>query len=685
MTTALDTSELSAFSLDFARGSTAAQSYFLRSALVVDLDHDGRNEVVFSISPYPQRQLPLSVIGVDSIGARDLTAKYFPGGAPAVMHSPITLYKDVSGDGLPDIVAADAGLDGPPWTGSRIGVAINQGNGTFRDVSSLVPATILRNYAIAISDFNGDGVVDILLPDVKPTYQGDPSLLDYVDGSFRAIANPFKDSGELYRNDGLSTADFNGDGHIDLLASGDWTFWHNAIYYGGASGLDLTKPSPMPAGPLGEGYEYRDDGWPPTKIVPSATTSSITLDFNADGRPDIFSVQQDVTYYPPGMLTDHNVGGYETLLRDGGQVNGKSSFFALANVDGTEFSLKLSAQADLGHRFYFTNLPYDINGDGATDVIGYYFTVQYAQLRGQLWGTTFFINDGVGNFSVIDANDLFPELRQAPYSGRGDLRTHVGAIFPVSNGVEGFHGLQLISAADMTGPYGVREFIAPQLTAGNLAPSPIAITDRERISKITMYAMNDVVRDLNPAPGATTIDGGAGVDLAIYSGRFADYTIQRLADGRTTVEGGMTRDSLLNMERLRFADRSVAIDLALDASAGKTVKMIGAAFGNAILQRADYVGIGLQLFDGGETMVEVAQRIVDANLLPGSDEAFVGALWLNVMGTPVGAATRDYLTGLLNSRGGSLSRADLLVIAAESQANVDQVGLAGLATIDYVG
>jgi len=65
-------------------------------------------------------------------------------------------------------------------------------------------------------------------------------------------------------------------------------------------------------------------------------------------------------------------------------------------------------------------------------------------------------------------------------------------------------------------------------------------------------------------PGNDTIDGGTGVDVAVYSGKFADYTITKITSGYTVQDnvGNDGIDTLSNIELLQFADRLV--DLRTD-------------------------------------------------------------------------------------------------------------------------
>jgi hypothetical protein len=78
-------------------------------------------------------------------GPKDATAKYFPDGKFLTKHTKNMFFEDVDGDGLKDFVIGDAGLDAPPWTGSKINIALNKG-GTFESIYDQIPDTNLRNY-----------------------------------------------------------------------------------------------------------------------------------------------------------------------------------------------------------------------------------------------------------------------------------------------------------------------------------------------------------------------------------------------------------------------------------------------------------------------------------------------------------------------------------------------------------
>ena len=61
------------------------------------------------------------------------------------------------------------------------------------------------------------------------------------------------------------------------------------------------------------------------------------------------------------------------------------------------------------------------------------------------------------------------------------------------------------------------------------------------------------------------LDGGAGTDTVVFSGRRAQYRVQQLDAGRTIVSGADGNDLLTNIEYLRFSDTSAAVPSSLSS------------------------------------------------------------------------------------------------------------------------
>ena len=203
--------------------------------------------------------------------------------------------------------------------------------------------------------------------------------------------------------------------------------------------------------------------------------------------------------------------------------------------------------------------------------------------------------------------------------------------------------------------------------------SRVSITGGAGNDTLTAGGGNDT---LTGGGGNDALDGGAGVDQAVYSGNRVSYTITRTVSGHT-VAGPDGVDTLTRIERLQFSDKKVALDLGLGEAAGNTVRIIGAAFdAAAIQQHPDWVGTGLSFFDSGMSMLAVSERVVP--ILGLGNTAFVNTVYQNVVGVAPSAADRDYFVGLLVGSGGTMSQAELLVLAANTDPNAVNIDLVGL-------
>jgi len=124
---------------------------------------------------------------------------------------------------------------------------------------------------------------------------------------------------------------------------------------------------------------------------------------------------------------------------------------------------------------------------------------------------------------------------------------------------------------------------------------------------------------------------------------------------------------------------NLAFDLAPGQAAGKSVRIIGAAFdANSIIPQ--YVGIGLQLFGSGRTMLQVCQLAVDTPLFlsPAGSHGnadFVNLVCRNVVGFLPSPADLDHYVGLLQGSGGSMTRAELLALSANAGINETNINL----------
>ena len=178
---------------------------------------------------------------------------------------------------------------------------------------------------------------------------------------------------------------------------------------------------------------------------------------------------------------------------------------------------------------------------------------------------------------------------------------------------------------------------------------------------------------------SNSIFGSGGVSTAIYQTDSSNFVI---ANNYTNLVVKSTKflisDTLNSTQRVQFNDKSFAYDLQPTQSGGQTLELLGAAFGVSSISNKQYVGIGLNLFDSGQTMTQVAQLAINTGTVSAPDNSsFVKAVWTNVMGSPIDSGNLNTFVGYLNN--GTYTQASLLALAAGTTANQTHINLVGLA------
>lgn len=187
-------------------------------------------------------------------------------------------------------------------------------------------------------------------------------------------------------------------------------------------------------------------------------------------------------------------------------------------------------------------------------------------------------------------------------------------------------------------------------------------------------AGHDVLAGLQ---GNDKLDGGSGIDVAYYAGKRADYSVLRNGAGATVA--GVTeasasegRDTLAGVERLRFTDTSVALDV--DGINGQLYRLYRAAFD----RKPDAGGLGfwVAMADRGVGLKEVAAAFTAgaefaALYGAGADDAsFLAQLYTNVLHRQYDQGGFDFWLKALKS---GYARESVLIDFADSPENVAAV------------
>jgi hypothetical protein len=330
---------------------------------------------------------------------------------------------DFNNDGIQDVVAANS-------LTADITIFLGNGDGSFR-LSQTIP---INSNAVVVGDFNGDGKPDLASINGYGVFT---VLLGNGDGTF---ASPVQyGAGTAYRN--IVIADFNNDGFADL-----------AVTDGGANSVDVF---------FGNG-----DGTftAPTTYQLSAYPNSLAAgDFNSDGNTDLVVATET---------------GITTLLGKGG---------------GT-----FAAPADDPVGACGVIVVRDLNGDGSPDIVGVTYT-GLPQLQVML-------SNGDGTFSA----PLFFSMPGDDY---------------LSLAVEDFNGdgIPDVATAD-------RQGLAISLGNGDGSFQPVvhypvgAFDQFVAVGDFNGDGIADVAVSDQDATGFWVLLGGANPTLTISASRFGGLT-----------------------------------------------------------------------------------------------------------------------------------------------------------------
>jgi hypothetical protein len=302
---------------------------------------------------------------------------------------------DFNGDGLLDIVVANLGP-------STVEVFLGNGDGTFQlPISS---STSAGSYFVAVGDFNNDKVPDLAI--IDPPYIS--VLLGKGDGTFGAPI----DNDSFLGPHQLAVGDFNNDHKLDVAVVG---------YFGGSQDLGIL---------LGNG-----DG-----TLQSSLTSPLTYlpvfvaaaDFNMDGKLDVaigdgggrvtvLLGKGDGSFQPPELYSGG--GGYVIagdFNRDGkldliaGAVVGPGVAEFLGNGDGTfqQARIYLSGSGVLAAAG-------DLNGDHAPDMV---------LLDGNHAKVTTMLNTGALSFSPSTPLHFWAQALNTKSAPQSVTLTNTGAV-----------------------------------------------------------------------------------------------------------------------------------------------------------------------------------------------------------------------------------------------------------------
>ncbi len=590
-----------------------------------DFNGDGNVDlVVFRLNWTATSSAPVQILlGSGNGSFRDGTIEIFSGNIPITSFVARALVRDINKDGVDDIYTIDSGMDVPPWTGGQNALYLSDGRGFLQNATAQLPQIQIYSHGAAIGDINKDGLLDILdntlMLDTSSVYSGNILKLQNKQGTFSTAKNLFPNdsipnifgSGSMIKTNTWSNLiDLNRDAYPDAIL-GTWT--------------NNTKPSEIYLNKSGTFANSTPIALPRIGLYKESILQISPIDLNGDELPDLIISATNGGDQTTEATQYYTVAYIQLLINKGNGVF----------VDETDQRLPQPKEANATASISWYKYVYaaDFDRDGHSDIVA---------IGDGNPGVTLFNNNGSG---------VFTKSFQAPttygYGATADINNDgLDDIIMSNSGVSNVtlwlnkNNNQHIYKADFGG------------------------------DKLTGSNQNDIFIN---GDGSDYFNGRNGIDAAVYKNKVSAYTIGFNADNISVsdVQNSSIIDKLQNLERIRFDDATIALDI--DGNAGQAYRLYQAALDRTPDERG--LAGWIKFMDEGGTLTNMARQFIDSQEFRTKygaldDRNFVNQLYLNVLdrnGEPAG------ITGWVGGLANGLTRADVLKgfsESSENQANV---------------
>jgi Bacterial Ig-like domain (group 3)/FG-GAP-like repeat len=522
---------------------------------------------------------------------------------------------DFNGDGKPDLVIANALSVSP-----NISVSLNDGKGGFLPAVFYSVGADVQPYSVVVADFNGDGKLDIAASGFACCGDVVSILLGNGDGTFQPGVS-YSVGGQLAGS--VVASDINGDGKLDLVVPSD-----------SATGLNYAVVGVL----LGNG-----DGTFQTVITTTLTTlggiraSLVVADFNKDSKPD-------VAFLVEGVLT-----------------------VLLGNGNGTFQSPVVYGSGELA-----AIAVGDMNNDGNVDLVGVNFA-----------GTVdVFLGNGNGTFQTAVASGLSVNsstITLADLNGDGKLDVVVGGASPSAAVVFMGNGTATLSAP-----------VIYAVGSGPGSPGSVAIADLNGDGHPDVICSNGSDETITVLFGSATGKLAAPVVALNPAGPLVvgDFNNNGNLDVATSVFGR-------NEFSVFLGEGNGALHSPANFAVGNSPESITTADfngdGKLDIATANTVNVSVAFGNGDGTFQRAVNYGASSNL--GSPSSYVTAVDVNgdgkpdlaVVTRPVGESAQVAI--MLNSGNGTFLPATLYTVTGYPEslafADFNGDGKVDMATFDY--
>lgn len=581
--------------------------------VIADFTGDGKLDIALSyfLFPLEDRAVPIRLLSGDGTGGFvESTTAVFGTTPPVTVHGREIVVADFNKDGRADAFFADHGYDASPFPGARNALFLSSGATGVINATSRLPTLTDFTHSAAAGDIDGDGDIDLYVGN----YNGGAEEAAYIlinDGAANFTLSraglPTDIAAGQYNSPSSLLFDADGDGDLDLLLTPNDSQSQTAriLKNDGKGNFTALSSFAMPKNGANE-----------------SVIDSKAADINGDGKLDLVMTS---------VVDLFNPGTTQIWINDG--LGGFTN----------ETAKRLPVQAT--QSWYTRTQLADLNGDGHVDM-----------LASNSHEQAVFLNDGSGRFIQLAESWLdisqYDRLQAADVNGDG--RVDVVAYRGIWDSAE--HITVYLAGSGpstVTGDGSANALIgdAQSETLNGLAGNDV-IFGGAGDDKLNGGDGADI---LVGGAGADIIDGGAGIDEARYSGAVASYTIGvgasgwTVADNRANPRDGV--DTLINVETLSFADKTVALGDATVGLAVASLLRANAATGSGATVTAD---LSAKLSAGTLT---TAGAIAEVVKVADQTTSVATLSYLFFTGKIPGQAGYDYLVSPTGPNGNNLNSA----------------------------
>ena len=413
---------------------------------------------------------------------------------------------------------------------------------------------------------------------------------------------------------------------------------------------------------------------------------------------------------PISQITGRNVVSYDSSRYTQTAWNSLKNIFVTAIQNNQEVDLASFGDSTIGGKAALMT-GHMFSGIGYDSATGeFVLRNPWGASNGQTWLTQFeatmadiFNTNGV-IFVAASGTNALPQVAS---NLSVDVSTAVGgfqsgrlnAISSLSDSAAhvqaGLDVLQTIASAGLLSSITLTDAVTPvfSLTSTQLALDRLALSriDSNHTFYITGNSGNETI-DLSNLTGKNTIDGVSGTDTVLYSTSGSNFSLTKTSTGFTVTDniGTNGTDTLQNIERIKFSDGGIALDVGATQPAGETALLLGAVLPGKLVFDASkqaLLGAVIDLFDQGYTLQQLSgavMRLPIWDVLTGkaapTNTDIATYLLTNVNGVSPDATTLANAVTSLNSQPDiNHNQGDFLWHLAASASSQTHVGLVGLA------